>query len=99
MFYSYYLNLFPRFQLPEYILDFGFVIPGKVVSRAVKVSNNGSIPVSFHPTNKHLGDTGNAMSSYFFRSSSLSLSLSVTLIYKNKRKINLISDNSRTKMR
>lgn len=97
MFYSYYLNLFPRFQLPEYILDFGFVIPGKVVSRDVKVSNNGSIPVSFHPTSKHLGDTGNAMSSDF--SSSLSLSLSVRLIYKNKRKINLISDNSRTKIR
>ncbi|XP_025999986.1 hydrocephalus-inducing protein-like isoform X2 [Astatotilapia calliptera] len=51
-------NKLIKFQLPEYILDFGFVIPGKVVSRAVKVSNNGSIPVSFHPTNKHLGDTG-----------------------------------------
>ncbi|XP_025759455.1 hydrocephalus-inducing protein homolog isoform X1 [Oreochromis niloticus] len=51
-------NKLIKFQLPEYILDFGFVIPGKVVSRAVKVSNNGSIPVSFHPTSKHLGDTG-----------------------------------------
>ncbi|XP_030613884.1 hydrocephalus-inducing protein homolog isoform X2 [Archocentrus centrarchus] len=51
-------NKLIKFQLPEYLLDFGFVIPGRVVSHAVRVTNIGSIPVSFHAISKHLGSTG-----------------------------------------
>ncbi|XP_075327326.1 hydrocephalus-inducing protein homolog [Odontesthes bonariensis] len=47
-----------KFELPEYLLDFGFVIPGKVVSLTVNVINNGSIPVSFHANCRCLTGTG-----------------------------------------
>ncbi|XP_024138466.1 hydrocephalus-inducing protein homolog isoform X3 [Oryzias melastigma] len=45
-------------ELPEYILDFGFVIPGKDISKTVNVINNGLVPVSFHANCKRLAGTG-----------------------------------------
>uniref|UniRef100_A0A3B4VD89 HYDIN axonemal central pair apparatus protein n=1 Tax=Seriola dumerili TaxID=41447 RepID=A0A3B4VD89_SERDU len=47
-----------KFLLPEYILDFGYVIPGKVLSHTVNVTNTGSVPVSFHANRKPLAGTG-----------------------------------------
>jgi len=49
----------PSFLLPEYVLDFGDVIPGNVVSRTVNVANTGSVAVSFHANGKPLAGTGN----------------------------------------
>lgn len=48
----------PRFVLPEYVLDFGSIIPGKVLSHTVNVTNTGSVPVSFHANCKNLIGTG-----------------------------------------
>ncbi|XP_037539075.1 hydrocephalus-inducing protein homolog [Nematolebias whitei] len=45
-------------ELPEYVLDFGFAIPDKPVSRSINITNNGSIPVSFHANCKRLAGTG-----------------------------------------
>ncbi|XP_071313817.1 hydrocephalus-inducing protein homolog isoform X2 [Trachinotus anak] len=47
-----------KFLLPEYILDFGYVIPGKVLNQTVTVTNTGSVPVSFHANRKPLAGTG-----------------------------------------
>ncbi|XP_008288806.1 hydrocephalus-inducing protein homolog [Stegastes partitus] len=47
-----------KFLLPEYVLDFGYVILGNVVSHTVNVTNRGSIPVSFSGNCKHLAGTG-----------------------------------------
>uniref|UniRef100_A0A8D0AXJ9 HYDIN axonemal central pair apparatus protein n=1 Tax=Sander lucioperca TaxID=283035 RepID=A0A8D0AXJ9_SANLU len=48
----------PRFLLPEYVLDFGYAILGKVFSHTVNVTNTGSVAVSFHPNGKLLAGTG-----------------------------------------
>ncbi|XP_037834213.1 hydrocephalus-inducing protein homolog [Kryptolebias marmoratus] len=45
-------------ELPEYVLDFGLVIPDKAVSQSVNITNNGSVPVSFHANCKRLAGTG-----------------------------------------
>ncbi|CAJ1057505.1 hydrocephalus-inducing protein homolog isoform X2 [Xyrichtys novacula] len=47
-----------KFALPEYILDFGFIILGRVPSHTVKITNNGSVAVSFHANLKYLAGTG-----------------------------------------
>ncbi|GAA6221266.1 hydrocephalus-inducing protein homolog [Lates japonicus] len=47
-----------KFVLPEYVLDFGYVIPGKILSHTVNVTNTGSVPVSFHANHKTLAGTG-----------------------------------------
>ncbi|XP_029289106.1 hydrocephalus-inducing protein homolog [Cottoperca gobio] len=47
-----------QFRLPEYVLDFGYVIPGKVVSQSVNVTNTGSVAVSFQAHGKPLAGTG-----------------------------------------
>ncbi|XP_023811732.1 hydrocephalus-inducing protein homolog isoform X1 [Oryzias latipes] len=52
------LHSLSELELPEYVLDFGFVIPGKDVSQTVNVTNNGLIPVSFHANCKRLTGTG-----------------------------------------
>uniref|UniRef100_A0A8C5EU15 Hydrocephalus-inducing protein-like n=1 Tax=Gouania willdenowi TaxID=441366 RepID=A0A8C5EU15_GOUWI len=49
---------FFRLVLPEYVLDFGYVILGKVVSHSVKVINSGLIPVSFQLDCRQLAGTG-----------------------------------------
>ncbi|XP_049928998.1 hydrocephalus-inducing protein homolog isoform X2 [Epinephelus moara] len=47
-----------QFPLPEYVLDFGYVVPGKVLSHTVNVTNTGSVAVSFHANGKPLAVTG-----------------------------------------
>uniref|UniRef100_A0A3Q3MLA1 HYDIN axonemal central pair apparatus protein n=1 Tax=Mastacembelus armatus TaxID=205130 RepID=A0A3Q3MLA1_9TELE len=47
-----------KLLLPEYVLDFGFAIPGKVLSHTVHVTNSGLVPVSFHANHKPLTGTG-----------------------------------------
>ncbi|KAM9351908.1 hydrocephalus-inducing protein homolog [Symphorus nematophorus] len=44
--------------LPEYVLDFGYVIPGTVLSHTVNVTNTGSVALSFHGDCKPLTGTG-----------------------------------------
>nr|XP_057932234.1 hydrocephalus-inducing protein homolog isoform X2 [Doryrhamphus excisus] len=41
-----------KFCLPEYVLDFGYVVPSQVRKQTVTVTNNGSLPVSFHGNSK-----------------------------------------------
>ncbi|KAM9269036.1 LOW QUALITY PROTEIN: hydrocephalus-inducing protein homolog [Cariama cristata] len=45
-------------ELPEYILDFGYVILGNVHRHIVKITNTGQVPVSFHANGRVLCDTG-----------------------------------------
>ncbi|XP_053175951.1 hydrocephalus-inducing protein homolog [Scomber japonicus] len=47
-----------KFQLPEYVLDFGYVTPSKVLSHTVNVTNTGSVAVSFRANRKPLSGTG-----------------------------------------
>ncbi|XP_075998116.1 hydrocephalus-inducing protein homolog [Genypterus blacodes] len=47
-----------KLVLPEYILDFGFVIHGRVLTHSVKVTNSGSVAASFHVNRKPLAGTG-----------------------------------------
>ncbi|KAL2094103.1 hypothetical protein ACEWY4_011415 [Coilia grayii] len=47
-----------RFALPDYILDFGYVIHGKVPSHIVRVTNTGPCQVSFRAESRHLAETG-----------------------------------------
>ncbi|CAM5150043.1 unnamed protein product [Eretmochelys imbricata] len=45
-------------QLPEYILDFGYIILGNIRTHIVKITNTGEFPVSFHADRRALHDTG-----------------------------------------
>ncbi|NWS72026.1 HYDIN protein, partial [Crotophaga sulcirostris] len=45
-------------ELPEYILDFGYVILGSIYTHIVKITNTGKFPVSFCPDGGVLHDTG-----------------------------------------
>ncbi|KAM6324924.1 hydrocephalus-inducing protein homolog [Podargus strigoides] len=45
-------------QLPEYVLDFGYVILGSIHTHIVKVTNPGQCPASFHADRRVLGNTG-----------------------------------------
>ncbi|KAL6479129.1 hypothetical protein MHYP_G00125620 [Metynnis hypsauchen] len=47
-----------RFVLPEYVLDFGYVIHGSVPTHIVKVTNTGPAPVSFRVERNSLAGTG-----------------------------------------
>uniref|UniRef100_A0A8C3Q1J6 HYDIN protein n=1 Tax=Chrysolophus pictus TaxID=9089 RepID=A0A8C3Q1J6_CHRPC len=47
-----------RVQLPEYVLDFGYVILGNIHAHIVKVTNTGQLPVSFCADGRVLRDTG-----------------------------------------
>ncbi|KAF5907639.1 hydrocephalus-inducing protein, partial [Clarias magur] len=47
-----------RFILPEYLLDFGYVIQGTVSTHIVKVTNTGPLPVSFRVDRRSLAGTG-----------------------------------------
>lgn len=51
-------NYFPRFTLPDYVLDFGYVIHGKVPTHIVKVTNTGPCQVSFRADRRLLAGTG-----------------------------------------
>ncbi|XP_075290309.1 hydrocephalus-inducing protein homolog isoform X2 [Opisthocomus hoazin] len=45
-------------ELPEYVLDFGYVILGSIHTHIVKVTNTGQFLVSFHTNTRVLRDTG-----------------------------------------
>ncbi|XP_069822484.1 hydrocephalus-inducing protein homolog isoform X3 [Dendropsophus ebraccatus] len=45
-------------DLPEYILDFGYVIIGDVRSHVIKITNTGCFPVSFRADRRSLAGTG-----------------------------------------
>ncbi|KAF1661855.1 hypothetical protein FQA23_0006661, partial [Aptenodytes patagonicus] len=45
-------------ELPEYVLDFGYVILGNIHTHIVKITNTGQFPVSFHTDGRVLCDTG-----------------------------------------
>ncbi|KAM4672094.1 hydrocephalus-inducing protein homolog [Amazona ochrocephala] len=45
-------------ELPEYILDFGYIILGNIHTHIVKVTNTGRFPVSFRINGHVLRDTG-----------------------------------------
>ncbi|XP_054633597.1 hydrocephalus-inducing protein homolog [Dunckerocampus dactyliophorus] len=45
-------NKLSKFCLPEYVLDFGYVVPSQVLKQTVIMTNNGSLPVSLHTNNK-----------------------------------------------
>ncbi|XP_068267686.1 LOW QUALITY PROTEIN: hydrocephalus-inducing protein homolog [Nyctibius grandis] len=47
-----------RAKLPEYLLDFGYVILGNILTHVVKITNAGQLPVSFHADGRVLHDTG-----------------------------------------
>ncbi|XP_009468798.1 PREDICTED: hydrocephalus-inducing protein homolog [Nipponia nippon] len=48
-------------ELPEYVLDFGYVILGNIHTHIVKITNTGRFPVSFHTDGRVLCDTGFSM--------------------------------------
>ncbi|NWY49823.1 HYDIN protein, partial [Chionis minor] len=48
-------------ELPEYVLDFGYVILGNIHTHIVKITNTGRFPVSFHAAGRVLHDTGFSM--------------------------------------
>ncbi|KAM8982880.1 hydrocephalus-inducing protein-like [Ara ararauna] len=45
-------------ELPEYILDFGYVVPGDIHTHIVKITNPGHYPASFHGDGYVLYNTG-----------------------------------------
>ncbi|NXI34967.1 HYDIN protein, partial [Galbula dea] len=47
-----------RAELPEYLLDFGYVILGDIQTHIVKVTNTGHFPVSFQAKGQVLHKTG-----------------------------------------
>ncbi|XP_038394321.1 hydrocephalus-inducing protein homolog isoform X4 [Canis lupus familiaris] len=47
-----------KVQLPEYILDFGYIIFGDVRTHIIKITNTSYFPVSFHAEKRVLHDTG-----------------------------------------
>ncbi|XP_037671842.1 hydrocephalus-inducing protein homolog isoform X7 [Choloepus didactylus] len=47
-----------KVQLPEYILDFGYIILGEVRTHIIKITNTSHFPVSLHAEKRVLHDTG-----------------------------------------
>ncbi|XP_003791425.1 hydrocephalus-inducing protein homolog isoform X2 [Otolemur garnettii] len=47
-----------KVQLPEYILDFGYIVLGEVRTHIIKITNTSHFPVSFHAVKHFLQDTG-----------------------------------------
>ncbi|XP_032984537.1 hydrocephalus-inducing protein homolog [Rhinolophus ferrumequinum] len=47
-----------KIHLPEYILDFGFIILGDIRTHIIKITNTSQFPVSFHAEKRVLHDTG-----------------------------------------
>ena len=57
-FYYNVFYIFCRPILPEFLLDFGYVVYGLVVSRTITLSNVGHCSVSFSTAHKTLEGTG-----------------------------------------
>ncbi|XP_047385193.1 hydrocephalus-inducing protein homolog isoform X1 [Sciurus carolinensis] len=47
-----------KVQLPEYILDFGYIVIGDIRTHIIKITNTSHFPVSFHAEKRVLHDTG-----------------------------------------
>ncbi|XP_008833211.1 hydrocephalus-inducing protein homolog [Nannospalax galili] len=47
-----------KVQLPEYILDFGYIVLGDVRTHIIKITNTSHVPVSFHAEKHVLRGTG-----------------------------------------
>ncbi|XP_021570831.1 hydrocephalus-inducing protein homolog, partial [Carlito syrichta] len=47
-----------KVQLPEYILDFGYIVLGDVRTHIIKITNTSHFPVSFHADKRVLHETG-----------------------------------------
>ncbi|XP_051024710.1 hydrocephalus-inducing protein homolog [Acomys russatus] len=47
-----------KIQLPEYILDFGYIVLGDIRTHIIKITNTSHFPVSFHAEKQVLHDTG-----------------------------------------
>ncbi|XP_073081517.1 hydrocephalus-inducing protein homolog [Manis javanica] len=47
-----------KVQLPEYILDFGYIVFGDVRTHIIKITNTSHFPVSFYAEKRILHDTG-----------------------------------------
>nr|XP_012627881.1 hydrocephalus-inducing protein homolog isoform X3 [Microcebus murinus] len=47
-----------KIQLPQYTLDFGYIVLGEVRTHIIKITNAGHFPVSFHAEKHVLHDTG-----------------------------------------
>ncbi|KAM4722980.1 hydrocephalus-inducing protein homolog [Rhinophrynus dorsalis] len=47
-----------KVSLPEYLLDFGFVILGEIRTHVIKITNTGHFPVSFRADRHELTGTG-----------------------------------------
>lgn len=51
---------FLRVLPPDYVLDFGYVVPGQVLTGVLNVTNSGSVPLSLSANTKCLAGTGAA---------------------------------------
>ncbi|XP_074751213.1 hydrocephalus-inducing protein homolog isoform X3 [Athene noctua] len=49
-----------RAELPEYLLDFGYVVLGNTPTHVVRITNTGQFPASFRTDRRVLRDTGSA---------------------------------------
>ncbi|XP_074751212.1 hydrocephalus-inducing protein homolog isoform X2 [Athene noctua] len=47
-----------RAELPEYLLDFGYVVLGNTPTHVVRITNTGQFPASFRTDRRVLRDTG-----------------------------------------
>ncbi|XP_048648423.1 hydrocephalus-inducing protein homolog isoform X1 [Marmota marmota marmota] len=47
-----------KVHLPEYILDFGYIVVGEVRTHIIKITNTSHLPVSFQADKRVLHDTG-----------------------------------------
>ncbi|XP_052022456.1 hydrocephalus-inducing protein homolog [Apodemus sylvaticus] len=47
-----------KVQLPEYVLDFGYIVLGDVRTHIIKITNTSHFPVSFHAEKHVLHETG-----------------------------------------
>lgn len=56
----------PRVLLPDYVLDFGYVIPGQVLTSVLNVTNSGSVPLSLSANTKCLAGTGTMTHHFLF---------------------------------
>ncbi|XP_030060864.1 hydrocephalus-inducing protein homolog [Microcaecilia unicolor] len=50
-----------KISMPDYLLDFGYVILGHVRTHIIKITNTGHLPVSFYIDRKTLTNTGFSM--------------------------------------
>lgn len=55
-----------RVVLPDYVLDFGYVLPGKVLTSVLNVTNSGTVPLSLSASTKGLAGTGRDTHTFWY---------------------------------